>query len=109
MLIREHRREPDQAEPDVRAAAQEPGGVTGIEVDEDRAQRDVQRRKEVVGLIERAEGVEDRAEPAGYRRALEGEPQREQKEDAAGRDDRQHDPPSEGAELRAVAAEKRTG
>ena len=73
MLIRQDGREPDHDEPGDDSDAQNNAAAPRVNAAEDDEHRDVQRRKQIVRLVEKLKPIESGAEPAARVDAWEGE------------------------------------
>src|SRR5205823_3837151 len=73
MLIRQDGREPDHDEPGDDSDAQNNAAAPRINAAEEDEHRDVQRRKQIVRLVEKLKPIEGGAEPAARVDAREGE------------------------------------
>src|SRR2546421_4084141 len=106
MLVGEDSGEADQAEPNMRSDAPWPARVSGVSRGENGAEGDVERGDEIEGFVHGPKVIEDGREPAGHRRAIEGESEREQEKEESGDEDGKDDSVGECAEFGVGLAEK---
>ena len=109
MLVGEDGRESDQNKPGIRGRAQNSASMPVIVLSQDRSESDVERWKQVVGLIHLAKPIEDCAEPAARERAFEGETKRKQEKADSRDDDRGDDAFGKSGQFPLTAAEERRG
>lgn len=105
MLVGQERRKTDQDEPQHHSEPRGTAQVSGISVDQEKEQSGVQRGKEIVGRVEPAEPIKERAQPSLCMRPGQSEAQRNCEKENSSHHDRTRHSRHEYLQL-ALGAEK---